>query len=219
MPLSVGLDEAGRGAVLGPLVIGCVAANDADRRWFAKQNVRDSKIVPPDERTFLAERIRERCWFSLRVCLPIEIDAAVRDRAFTLNGLECSGMAELLKKFREQHPKVEARMTVDACSINAEGFRKQLLTACDWSHDTPLRSWHGADKRDRTVAAASILAKFERERLLDEIKARLETDFGCGYPHDEKTREFVRRADMNSAHVRWSWKTASSLSSAKRVLS
>ncbi|MCI0479183.1 hypothetical protein L0Y59_01425, partial [Candidatus Uhrbacteria bacterium] len=94
--ISVGIDEAGRGCVLGPLVAAVVAADGQDRRWFRDRNVRDSKIVPPKERDRLARAIMERCWFAVRIAFPQDIDAAVRDRDRTLNGLELELMADLL---------------------------------------------------------------------------------------------------------------------------
>lgn len=219
MQISVGIDEAGRGPVIGPLVVACVVATEKDRQWFWRANVRDSKIVPAEERMRLAERIRGRCWFSIKVFLPSEIDDAVRDRTRTLNGLECEGMAGLLRSFREKYPDGNARITVDACSINADGFRSQLLRACAWDEETPLRAWHHADKRDRTVAAASLIAKDERERLIAELKKEIGHDFGCGYAHDEKTRAYVASAPHDAAHIRWTWKTHAAFLRGESVLS
>ncbi len=211
MRLSVGIDEAGRGCVIGPLVVACVAADAADRKWFWANNVRDSKIVPGPQRDDLAARIKERCWFQLAVVYPPEIDDAVRDRSRTLNGLETEMMADLLHTFIEIHPEREAIALVDAPSINAQGFLEELYIASQWPDMKRLRAKHEADRTDRTVAAASILAKSERERLITELKKELDMDFGCGYAHDEVTRSFVRTCPKNAAYVRWSWKTAQDL--------
>ena len=117
-------------------------------------------------------------------------------------------MAELLKEFQEEFPDDEAVALVDAPSINAQGFREKLFVASDWSSMESLRARHHADARNRTVSAASLIAKSERERLIAKLKKELGIDFGCGYSHDEVTREFVRTCPRDAAYVRWTWKTA-----------
>lgn len=209
MHLSVGIDEAGRGCVIGPMVIACVAADEADRRWFWANNVRDSKIVPAKQRDELARRIKDRCWFEVRVASPKAIDQAVADRSRTLNGLELEHMAGLLEEFMEAHDGRKAIALVDAPSINAQGFLEKLYVASGWEDMERLKAKHEADRRDRTVAAASIIAKYERERLISKIKKELGVDFGSGYCHDERAIAHVKTAQKGAAHVRWSWKTAS----------
>jgi ribonuclease HII len=206
--LSVGIDEAGRGCVIGPLVVAVVAADAADRRWFCDWNVRDSKIVPAKQRDDLAKRIKDRCWFQLHVSHPPAIDEAVRDRSRTLNGLELETMARLLREFREEHEDAEALALVDAPSINAQGFLEKLYTASGWDDMSRIHAKHEADRTDRTVAAASIIAKHERERLIAKLKTELGVDFGCGYSHDEVTQAFVRTCPPGATYVRWTWETA-----------
>lgn len=216
MKLSVGIDEAGRGCVIGPMIVACVAADAADRKWFWSQNVRDSKIVPPKQRDELAKRIKERCWFQMKVASPLLIDEAVRDRSRTLNGLELELMAELLREFQDEHPDKEARALIDAPSINAQGFTEKLFIASQWPDMETLRAKHRADSTDRTVAAASIIAKAERERWIAKIKKEFGVDFGCGYSHDEVTRQFVSTCPTDSPHIRWSWSTAQILTNVQR---
>jgi len=208
MSLSVGIDEAGRGCVIGPLVVACVAADAADRKWFWKNNVRDSKIVPPPQRDILAPKIMERCWFRVAVVDAPTIDAAVRDRSLTLNGLERDTMADLLRDFKIDFAEHEAKALIDAPSINAQGFLEQLYVASGWDDMATLYAKHEADRTDRTVAAASIIAKYERERLIALLKKKLGIDFGCGYSHDPLTKTYIKAAPRGAAHVRWSWKTA-----------
>jgi ribonuclease HII len=205
---SLGIDEAGRGCVLGPLVVAVVLANEKDRRWFREWNVRDSKRVPPKERTDLAERIKERCWFELRIAHPPMIDAAIADRSRTLNGLEMEMMADLLRAYQQMHTDRPARALIDAPSINARAFRDRLQIMSGWTDTNTLRAEHHADVLDRTVSAASILAKDERERLLALIKKALGVDFGSGYCHDARTIAHLKAAPQGAAYVRWSWATA-----------
>ncbi|MFH1621280.1 MAG: hypothetical protein ABIB04_04320 [Patescibacteria group bacterium] len=211
MRISLGIDEAGRGCVIGSMVLACVAADDADRRWFWANNVRDSKIVPGPERDVLAERIKERCWFRIAVAYPPDIDAAVYDRTKTLNGLELALMSDLLREAREEFDEHEIMALVDAPSINAQGYLEKLFIHSEWDEMPRLKAKHEADRRDRTVAASSIIAKAERERLIKNLKTELGVDFGCGYSHDQTTREFLKTCPGNAPYVRWSWKTAREL--------
>lgn len=205
--MSVGIDEAGRGCVIGPMVVAVVAADENDRKWFWKNNVRDSKVVPPKQRDELAKQIKDRCWFELRVVAAPTVDAAVFDRSLNLNGLELKLMAELLREFRDEFPDRQSMALVDAPSINAQGFLEKLYEKSGWDSMENIVAKHRADETDRTVAAASILAKAERERLIAKLKQEIGVDFGCGYAHDEVTRGFLKTCPSDAPYVRWSWAT------------
>lgn len=207
---TLGIDEAGRGCVIGPLIVGCVSASASDRAWFSKNRVRDSKIVPPDERTWLAEKIMARCWYRVSIASPAEIDEAVRDRSRTLNGLEKERMAELLRYAILDHaPHLSTlRAVIDAPSINAKRFSSELQTLCNWKYPEYFLATHRADARFLPVAAASIIAKHIREQYISQLKQELGTDFGCGYPHDQKTKKHLAMCTKNAPHIRWTWSTA-----------
>lgn len=205
---SLGIDEAGRGCVIGPLVVAIVAADASDRRWFRDVNVRDSKIVPPKQRDDLAKRIKDRCWFQCKIAIARDIDIAVRDRSRTLNGLELEMMSDCLRDALDEFAEHEAIAVVDAPSINAQGFLEELTMTSGWPDMDRIVAKHHADKRDRTVGAASIIAKYERERLIAKLKREIGVDFGSGYCHDPRTIAHLASADANAPHVRWSWATA-----------
>lgn len=205
-----GVDEAGRGCVIGPLVVAVVVASSADKRAFRRWNVRDSKKVPAAERTRLAQQIKERCWVAIRIATPHEIDTAVTNRARTLNGLERELMAALLREAREAHGGTPLRATVDAPSINAMRFQAELCADCGWA-PTDLAARHHADATDITVSAASIIAKHEREQLLADLKKTIGINMGSGYPSDPTTIRYMKKAPQDAAHIRWSWATAQQL--------
>jgi ribonuclease HII len=206
--IRMGVDEAGRGCVLGPLVVAIVAAMPSDLRRFADWRVRDSKKVPPAEREDLAARIRERCWTEISVCTPDEIDAAVADRAITLNGLELMRMGQLLRQGLDAHADHAPSATIDAIGRNGAAISAKLRALSRWPAEHPLVARPFADASDIAVAAASLIAKTERDRRLAEIAATLGEDFGCGYPHDAKTVAHLARCTPGASHVRWSWSTA-----------
>ncbi|MCC7356947.1 ribonuclease HII [Candidatus Uhrbacteria bacterium] len=206
-PLRIGLDEAGRGCVIGPLVVGCVAATDTDRIWFSRNHVRDSKLVPPDERAWLSKKIRARCWFQTSHASPNQIDEAVRDRSRTLNGLERERMSLLLQSVLQEHPNNSLHVMIDAPSINPTAFIRDLKTHFSWPEHFMLQAEHRADVRYLVVAAASIIAKQEREDAIEKLKKDLGEDFGCGYPHDQKTKLHLIHSPKNANHIRWTWST------------
>jgi ribonuclease HII len=105
----------------------------------------------------------------------------------------------------------ETYALVDAPSINAQGFLEKLYVASGWDDMRRLRAEHHADTNDRTVAAASIVAKSERERLIARLKKDLGCDFGSGYCHDPRTIAHLKTVAPGAAHVRWTWATVRNL--------
>jgi ribonuclease HII len=202
-----GVDEAGRGPVLGPMVIAICALTDRDRRWCATHNVTDSKIIPPGKRDKLAEALRERCWHAIAVIQPPEIDEAVRNRSVTLNGLEIKYMADLIKQFHTAHPDSPAEIMVDAPVRKTMPFRSLLQYLSGWPDINSLKAENEADLWHRHVGAASIIAKAERERLMRELREKLGRDVGCGYAHDPLSIDYVHAAAKDDPHVRWTWMT------------
>jgi ribonuclease HII len=207
----VGVDEAGRGPVLGPMVIAICALTARDRRWCATHNITDSKLVPAARRDRLAQALRERCWSAMAVIHPPEIDAAVRNRAVTLNGLETKYMAQLIKQFHEAFSDSPAEIMVDAPVRRTLPFRNLLQYMSGWPDINTLKAENEADLWHRHVGAASIIAKAERERLMHELQKTIGHDVGCGYAHDELSRAYVKTALPDDPLVRWSWMTASDI--------
>lgn len=209
--LYAGIDEAGRGCVIGPLVVAIVAAEDRDRRWFLKHNVRDSKLIPAKKRDELAERIRERCWHKILIAEPDEIDETLYDPARSLNELEMEIMITLLRHFQSTFTNRETRILVDAISPSEKIIRERLCAGSRHIVQHLIEARHRADRRDRTVGAASILAKSERERIITALKRETRCDFGSGYCHDARTKTFLKTCPKGAPYVRWSWATARTL--------
>jgi ribonuclease HII len=193
MSLYVGVDEAGRGPVLGPLVIGVVLW-DEGRSWDGPR-LADSKTLSPDHRVEAANHLRE--W---TMAWTQHIPAWVIDRSrHTLPYLEALVLRDVLRHF----PAASIRS--DALS-NGERVHNFLT---DQFPDREFEFWSGADGDDPGVGAASIVAKVERDRAMETLSGRY-GELGSGYPGDATTRQWLDECERGSdwpPFVRTSWST------------
>ena len=197
--MSCGVDEAGRGPVIGPMVVAGVCAN---REKLIELGVRDSKKLSPNRREFLAGEIKKIAdKVSIRVVGPEEIDAMREE--MTINELEVHIFAEVIENLRGEE------IFVDAADVNEERFASGILSFLSYS--PKIISRHKADDIYPEVSAASIIAKVERDKIIEKIAEEI-GDFGSGYPADERTKEFLKeyykRHGELPPHVRKSWKSA-----------
>ena len=200
-----GADEAGRGCIVGPLVVAGVSATRSGVRELKELGVRDSKKLSPRQRETLYPEILRVCsrayWAHIE---PAEIDTVVRTgkKFRKLNYLEALYFAKVIDQLDA------GRVTVDACDSVPTRFQENicdnLKTRCS------VTALHKADRDYPIVSAASIIAKVERDREVQKLR-RKHGDFGSGYPSDPHTRIFfierMRRGEPLPEYVRKSWKT------------
>ena len=207
--LIAGIDDAGRGSVIGPLVIAGVLLNERDLPTLTSLGVKDSKVLSPRRREKLAEEIKSlalRC----RVIMlsPVEIDKVVRfgKKLHKLNRLEAQAMAKVIVALKPD------MAYVDASDILADRFKQHI--AEDISFKVQIVSEHKADTKYPIVSAASIVAKVRRDQTISMLQERY-GETGCGYPTDPRTIEFlknwVEEFGTYPDFVRKSWKTAKRL--------
>jgi ribonuclease HII len=180
MALICGIDEAGRGPVIGPLVTCGVVIDSADEKKLAALGVKDSKLILPKKREELFDKILKIVKrHEVVVLSPQEIDSALIDPDTNLNWLEADTSAEVINKLTPE------KAIVDCPSINIEEYqeyiRKKLNVDCE------LVVEHKADLNHLVVAAASIIAKVTRDRAIEEIKKKVGQDIGSGYPQTTTT--------------------------------
>jgi len=209
--LICGIDDAGRGAVIGPLVIAGVLIQETDLPNLVSIGVKDSKLLTPAKRNSLAEEILKvtRKHHIARL-VPAEIDDVVETGAklHRLNRLEAHAMAEVVKALRPQVAYV------DASDVLPERFGQHI------AEEVPFRvqivSEHKADRTYPVVSAASVIAKVERDRLVAELRRKY-GDLGSGYITDPRTVNFleqwVRTQKPYPDFVRRSWKPAKKIRS------
>ncbi len=176
-----GVDEAGRGSLVGPLVIAGVSINKTKIRQLSSMGIKDSKKLTPLQREKLYKKIIKFVddYYVAKIN-PCTIDKSVSKHE--LNNLEAKYMAKVISKL---NPNVSY---VDSCDVNPSRFGK---TISKLSKKNKIKSYHHADSRFVIVSAASIIAKVTRDREIKKI--RKNHDVGSGYPSDVKTKRFVKK--------------------------
>jgi ribonuclease HII len=176
-----GVDEAGRGPVIGPMVIAGVLAEKSDLKYLRAIGVKDSKLLSAARRETLDPMIRDIVVdYDIRTIKPSIIDRHVTNGK--LNWLEAKYMAMIISNLKP------AEVYVDACE-GPERFRHTILGLTSHKCDVKAMN-HG--ERNIAVAAASILAKVKRDREIAKLQEKY-GDIGSGYPSDRKTMRFVKK--------------------------
>ncbi|MBM4400518.1 MAG: ribonuclease HII [Crenarchaeota archaeon] len=201
-----GVDEAGRGCVIGPLVIAGVLMKEENLPLLAQLGVKDSKLLSPRKREALAAEIARLAEKYLIVKLsPKEIDRAVESKRklHKLNRLEAQTMTQIINALK---PDIAY---VDAADVVEDRFKHHIQEGLIVK--TKITSKHKADKIYPVVSAASIIAKVERDKEIAALKGEY-GDFGSGYLTDQKTMRFLKQWLQTHGEyadcVRKSWKPA-----------
>ena len=203
----LGIDEAGRGSAIGPLVVCGFSMQEGDLPLLASLPLADSKVLSPAVRERLAAALRQ---MPARIRL-VKYPASRVDQAVARNGLNSLEISAMVGLIRGVKPIITY---IDALTSNPRRFGMQVEALV-----APLRAGivaeNKADTKYPLVQAASILAKVARDAVIAGLRVRY-GDFGSGYPGDLKTRMFLTRfVEKNDFPrcVRRSWATISRLSS------
>jgi ribonuclease HII len=201
---TAGIDEAGRGPMIGPMVICGVLIDSEKLHEFKKIGAKDSKMLSPARRLKLKEKIEHvASKIVVRSVSAAEIDR-LRKRT-TLNEIEVAEFASVAKTLNPQ------MIYVDAADVNANRFGEKIGKLSGLaSKGAVIISEHKADSKYPIVSAASIIAKVERDRVISEYHMKY-GDFGSGYPSDPKTVNFVKTLVRNKKKlppiIRESWES------------
>jgi len=204
-----GVDEAGRGPVIGPLVVAAVLYPEEELETLRAMGVRDSKTLSPKRREALAREIKSTAsgisYFDLQ---PWAIDKVVKRgvKLRKLNYLEAMAMAKAIRDLRPN------RVYVDTADVLPDRFAGDILRVLDWEPEVVCEK--KADVNYPVVSAASILAKVRRDSFISRLREE-HGDFGSGYPSDRKTVVFLESIldedDSTPDYVRASWSTVKRL--------
>lgn len=202
--LICGVDEAGRGPVIGPLVMAGVLIEEKDEEKLKKIGVKDSKLIPSKKREELFKQILGIVKnYKIISLTPDIIDNALSSETNNLNKLEAETTTEILNFLKPD------KAIIDLPDKNQERYQDYIKT--NLQVKVKLITEHKADYNYVIVGAASILAKVTRDRYLDFLKEQFGEDFGSGYMSDEKTQKFLEK-HWNNTHIHFfrkewaSWK-------------
>ena len=194
-----GVDEAGRGPVLGPLIIASVGTEDDGE--LRRMGVKDSKQLSHKQRERLFSDITASYPYYIVIRECYEIDSA--RRVMSLNELEIEMFAESISAL----PVNEA--FVDCADVNQISFGQRIGALI--APGIEVRSFHKADETYPVVSAASIVAKVTRDRLIEQISQTIGIDVGSGYPSDPRTIVFLEKWIKDNGNpppcARVSWET------------
>lgn len=202
MTLICGIEEAGRGPVIGPLVMCGVLIEEKDEVKLKRLRVKDSKLLTKKQRENLFGKIK-RAVKNHRIIIvePAEIDSALKSDNLNLNWLEAEKSVEIINFLKPD------KVIIDSPSNNVNKYKnyvkKRLL-----NKKIELIVEHKADVNYPVVSAASILAKVIRDREVEKIKKMVKVNFGSGYSSDPVTKKFVDEYhDKFPGIFRESWST------------
>lgn len=197
----VGVDEAGKGPVLGSMFAGAVAADPAT----LPDTVGDSKTLRQAVRRRIDDTLRSDPEIQVAVAeIPVDhiddprsnmIDLTAMGHAAALTGLDID-LAGI-------------QVLCDGADTDANRFARRVERRLD--DDVDLEARHGADAADRLVGAASVVAKVAREAHVASLEAEY-GQIGSGYPSDPRTRtflaEYIEDHGTLPACARESWATS-----------
>ena len=206
----IGLDEAGRGAVIGPMVLAGVQIRKKDEDKLRAIGVKDSKRLSPKRREELEKDIRAIATkISVVKITAKQIDALRKDKS--LNKIELDAFISII---------IDLSAPMVYLDLPEKGDRFAFFIKKDSKRPIRLIAEHKADDKYPVVSAASIIAKVERDRVISDIEKKTGLEIGSGYPSDVHTINFLKKYaethDSLPDFVRHSWDTARKIIGAKK---
>lgn len=198
-----GIDEAGRGPVLGPMVICGVCFNNSKLDFLSKIGVKDSKKLSPKKRNELATMIKNNCHsYKVIIISAKEIDQR-KELNISMNRLEELKIAQIINVLQPDS------IYIDAADVNELRFGESIRKLLKYI-PRQIISKHKADDNYPIVSASSIIAKNIRDNLIEKLRDKF-GDFGSGYPSDLKTtaflRDWIKKNKKPPQFARKSWDT------------
>ena len=219
--LILGIDDAGRGPLIGPMVLAGCLIDDKIEGNLKKLGVKDSKQLTQKRREFLSEKIKESAeTFEIILAFPEEIDRTNHE-GINLNSLEAMKMAEVINKINHGFGKI--KVIVDCPSVNIEKWKDYLKTKIENLSNLEIICEHKADVNHVSVSAASILAKCTREIEMQKLKEKYGNEIGSGYCSDPSTSKFLEKnlhthEDDGIFRKTWAtWKEACAVEQQKKL--
>ena len=212
----LGIDEAGRGPVMGPMIYACAYwKEEYDENIRKKFKFNDSKALKPEEREKMFEQIKSHpniIRYELIVLTSDYISKEMLKRQkVSLNQISQDSAKSLIKTAIDKKVNVR-KIFVD--TVGPAGSYQTLLKNSLEDRTIEVTVEPKADAKFECVSAASIVAKVTRDKNI-EIIEKEDKDCGSGYPSDPKTKEWLKDNYDNifgfGREVRFSWKTVENM--------
>jgi ribonuclease HII len=210
----LGIDDAGRGPVLGPMVLAGVLIESDEEKIIKELGAKDSKLLTPTRRKEIKENMVSQFKHHIETSSPKEID-----KSSNLNYLEAIKTAKIINELTKDI-KEKVDVIVDCPSVNIQSWSNDVQKLIERPEIINLSCEHKADFNHPIVSAASIFAKEKREDEMKKLRKKFGVDFGSGYPADPKTKEFILNNFDNEEYkqiIRFSWNTVKKLIKAKEA--
>lgn len=225
-PCVLGIDEAGRGPVLGPMVYGisfCPLSKNSDLKELG---VDDSKALTEEKRDELLDKLfknSDYVGWAIHVLCPRFISSSMYKRSkYNLNTMSHDTAIDLVKMAIEKGVQV-AEVYVDTVGP-PEKYQAKLQ---DIFREQKVTVAKKADSLYPCVSAASICAKVARDKCLkdwtfpESSDVEISSQWGSGYPGDPVTKKFLRdnfdQVFGFPSLIRFSWKTAETIIEEKGI--
>eukprot|EP01133_Synstelium_polycarpum_P001110 gene1110-1268_t len=194
---SIGMDESGKGAVLGPLIIVAVTLTPQAETVLRSAGVKDSKKLLPSRRTMLYGLIKQEALHIETVYLEAKDIDSMRQLQ-TINAIESNvfmGLVDrsvgVIKTSRLVEEEGAIRVQLDSLENNSFKYSLPFRDRFKPPHFNVQCETKGESKFI-AVAAASIVAKVERDLAIQKLEAQVGQPIGCGYPSDATTMAFIQ---------------------------
>jgi len=209
-----GLDEAGRGPVIGPMVIAGICYTKDKEETLKNYIRRDSKGYTPSMRNKLYNIAIKHLDYIRIIIIPAREINNWMGKGGKINRLEIIKFARIIDDIVRVYGVDELTIYIDSPDVKPLRARLQILTLLG---DYREKIWdriiceHKADVKYLPVSIASIIAKVTRDREISRLHNIL-GDFGSGYPSDPRTRRFIeglKDGDLSKyyEYIRLYWKT------------
>jgi ribonuclease HII len=213
--LLLGIDDAGRGPVIGPMILAGVLIDDETRKNLRSLGVNDSKKLTQKRRELLEKEIISQAkGYFVIATYPDEIEKQNKE-GVKLNEVEAIQAAKIIDELNKS--KTRIKVFIDCPSTSLIKWAEYLKTKVTTLSNLEISCEHKADANHVCVSAASILAKCEREREMDKLREEYGSEIGSGYTSDPLTRKFlekfaVKYKDKGIFRKTWiTWQKASEL--------
>lgn len=213
--LFLGIDDAGRGPVLGPMVLSGILIEKKDKPFLKKLGIKDSKLLTPEKRGEIKKQIKKFPHHT-EITHPKEINKLM-ETGTNLNKIEAIKSAKIINKLTKEI-KEKIKITIDCPSVNTISWKNTLLSYVK-NKNLEISCEHKADANHIEVSAASIIAKITRDNEIKNFSKKLKIKIGSGYPSDpytksclEKNHKLLKKHDF----IRTSWETYKTLIARKQ---